>query len=262
MSAQRRARHLSDFQIRRQPDDATCGPTCLHAVYRYFGDEVPLDDLLGEVPTVEGGGTLGVLLATHSLARGYRVTIVTWNLQVFDPTWFPGRASSAGGASLRERLLLRAEAKEDPKLRVACRAYADFLDAGGKLELGDLEPALLRRFLRRGVPILTGLSATFLYREARERSLDCRPDDIAGDPVGHFVVLTGYRPASREVLVSDPMHPNPLAVVHTYPVMMGRLIGAIYLGVLTHDANLIVIEPGAERRGTEDHAHDRDRQPG
>ena len=25
-----------------QPDDSTCGPTCLHAVYRYHGDDVPL----------------------------------------------------------------------------------------------------------------------------------------------------------------------------------------------------------------------------
>lgn len=233
-------RDLSAFEIRRQPDDATCGPTCLHAVYRYFGDDVQLDDLLLQVPTVVGGGTLGVLLAIHALSRGYRVKIVTWNLQIFDPTWFPGDR-----VRLRERLLLRAQAKEDPKLRMAARAYVDFLDTGGELEFRDLEPALLRHYLTRHVPVLTGLSASFLYREAREHAIDGRPDDIAGDPVGHFVVLTGYRPELREVLLSDPLHPNPLAVVHTYPVRMERLIGAIYLGVLTYDANLIVIEPKA-----------------
>lgn len=27
-------RDLSSFEIHRQPDDVTCGPTCLHAVYR------------------------------------------------------------------------------------------------------------------------------------------------------------------------------------------------------------------------------------
>ena len=233
-----RKRDLSAFEIRRQPDDTTCGPTCLHAVYRYFGDDVALGDLVEQVPSLAGGGTLGVLLATHALARGYRATIVTWNLQIFDPTWFaPTRPS------LRERLLLRAEAKRNPKLRMSARAYVDFLDAGGKVEFRDLEPALLRRFLRRDVPILTGLSASFLYRDARERPEDGKPDDIAGDPVGHFVVLTGYRPEEREVLVSDPLYPNPLAEVHTYPVKMERLIGAIYLGVLTYDANLIVLEP-------------------
>ena len=231
-------RDLSTFEIRRQPDDATCGPTCLHAVYRHFEDEVRLGDLLGQVSTVEGGGTLGVLLASHALARGYKAKIVTWNLQIFDPTWF-----GSSSTSLRHNLLARAQAKEDRKLRAACLSYVEFLDGGGRIEFRELEPALLRRFLRRGVPILTGLSSTFLYREAREHPTDGRPDDVAGDPVGHFVVLTGYRPADREVMVSDPLHPNPLAEVHTYPVKVDRLIGAIYLGVLTYDANLIVIEP-------------------
>src|SRR5437762_675447 len=26
-----------------QPDETTCGPTCLHAVYRYWGDREPLE---------------------------------------------------------------------------------------------------------------------------------------------------------------------------------------------------------------------------
>lgn len=236
-------RDLTAFEIRRQPDDTTCGQTCLHAVYRYYGDEVPLADLLGQVPTVEGGGTLGVLLATHALERGYRATIVTWNLKVFDPSWFPAET-----AVLRERLLRRAEARDDTKTAFACRAYVDYLDAGGRIEFLDLEPALLRRFLRKGLPILTGLSASFLYREPRERLEDGVEDDVGGDPVGHFVVLTGYRSESREVLVSDPLPPKAAPSVHTYPVRMERVIGAVYLGVLTHDANLIVIEPPARRR--------------
>ena len=36
-------RDLTVFEIQRQPDDVSCGPTCLHAVYRYFGDELPPD---------------------------------------------------------------------------------------------------------------------------------------------------------------------------------------------------------------------------
>lgn len=239
---------LAAFEIQHQPDDSTCGPTCLHAVYRHFGDDLQLDELLTQVPSLEGGGTLGVLLAGHALARGYRARIVTWNLQVFDPTWFEPDAPP-----MRERLLARAKARRDPKLALACRAYVDFLDAGGIVELSDLEPALLRGLLKRGLPVLTGLSASFLYREARERADDGQPDDVAGDPCGHFVVLTGYRPGTREVLVSDPLHPNPLAKVHTYAVPIQRVIGAVYLGVLTHDANLIVIEPA-------DHANDRRRQ--
>ena len=45
------------LDIRTQPDESTCGPTCLQAVCRYYGDEVPLDKVIGEVPTLSSGGT-------------------------------------------------------------------------------------------------------------------------------------------------------------------------------------------------------------
>jgi hypothetical protein len=227
------------FDIRHQPDDRACGPTCLQAVYRYFGDSVSHEELVAGIPELEEGGTLGARLGTDALARGYRATLVTWNLQVFDPTWF-----EPGAPPLRERLLQRAAARpDDPKLGIVAQAYVEFLDRGGRIELSDLDPGLLRRALRRRVPILTGLSATYLYREARECPSDCKPDDVGGDPVGHFVVLTGYDSSKREVLVSDPEHPNPLSKIHTYPVPIERLIGALYLGVLTYDGNLMMIEP-------------------
>jgi len=229
---------LLAFDIRRQPDGRTCGPTCLHAVYRYLGEDISLTRVLDEVPSLEQGGTLGVLLATHAVGLGFPATIVTWNLQVFDPTWF-----EAPVVPLHERLLRRSEVVQNPQSRFAARAYAEFLARGGKVEFRDLDPSLLRRFLRRRLPILTGLSATFLYREARERPEDDVPDDIGGEPVGHFVVLTGYDPATRNVLISDPLPPKRPSDSHTYPVKIERVIGAIYLGVLTYDANLVVIEP-------------------
>lgn len=223
----------------RQPTDVSCGPTCLQAVYAYYGKRVSTKKLIGSVPSLADGGTLGVMLAQDALARGFRVRIATWNLRVFDPTWFGDDAPP-----LAERLRMRARAKrKNTKLFTAANAYADLVDAGGDVELCDLQTSLIIKTLKRGVPILTGLSATFLYRESRQRSHDDVVDDLRGDPVGHFVVLTGYDPTKRTVLVTDPMHPNPLSKTHTYPVAIERLVGAIYLGVLTYDANLIMIEP-------------------
>jgi hypothetical protein len=74
--------------ILAQPDNLTCGPTCLHAVYRFFRDQLPLEQVIQETPQLFEGGTLAVLLGCHALRRGYDVTILTCNLQVFDPTWF------------------------------------------------------------------------------------------------------------------------------------------------------------------------------
>ena len=226
------------FEIHAQPDDISCGPACLHAVYRYFGTQSDMQAVLREVPRLPDGGTLAVHLANHALSRGYETRIVTWNLQLFDPTWFAG-----GPERITERLLLQAQAKSDPKIREASRAYVQFLGLGGKLEFRELDAALLRGPLQRGIPIITGLSATFLYQAARERSHDQEPDDVLGEPVGHFVVLTGYVPGAKLVHVSDPLYPNPLAPTHEYTVGIGRVLGAVYLGALTHDANLLILEP-------------------
>lgn len=214
----------------------TCGPTCLHAIYRYYDDPVALDQIIAEVPALPGGGTLGVTLACHALQRGYGATIYTYNLQIFDPTWF-----ALGRSAVRERLVAQQAAKPDEKLALATRGYLEFLRLGGTVTFEDLKPSLIRRYLKRDCPLLTGLSATYLYGCARE--LDDDYDDVRGDVAGHFVVLSGYDRATREVMVADPLHDNPRFGLPYYRVGMHRLIGAILLGIVTYDANLVIITP-------------------
>lgn len=141
-----------------QPDDTTCGPTCLHAIYRYHGQEVPLAQLIDEVPKLETGGTLGVLLAVDALKRGYQATIYSYNLQIFDPTWFK---------ISRDALIAKLEAQEKVrrslKRKLAIKAYIDFLRLGGQIKFEPLSGALIRKFLNHNYPILAGLSSTYLY---------------------------------------------------------------------------------------------------
>jgi len=231
------------FTIQPQPDEITCGPTCLHAVYQYFGDQIELQEVIEEVPMLEGGGTLAVWLACHALHRGYRAAIYTYKLQLFDPTW-----RTLQPREIQSKLLAQAEVKDDPKLQVASKAYLEFLQNGGRLRFEDLRPALIRRYLKRGIPIITGLSATYLYGSQREYGPNCDYDDIRGEPSGHFVVLRGYERLCREVLVADPLLPNPVAQTQKYAVPIERVICAILLGVLTYDANLLIIEPRREKR--------------
>jgi hypothetical protein len=241
-------------EILPQPDDFTCGPTCLHALYSYFGDEVPLEQVIAEVPVLENGGTLDVLLANHALTRGYSARIFTYNVQMFDPTWFNRK-----GVDLAERLRLQSEHKESERLRIATEAYLLFLQRRGELRFEELTTALVRKYLSREVPILTGLSATYLYGTAREYGPDGRPDDIRGKPAGHFVVLCGYDKETREVLVADPLQKNPLSGTNQYTVSIDRVISAILLGILTYDANLLIIEPRHKRKpqGTRADSHRR-----
>lgn len=230
-------RHL-ELEILPQPDEVTCGPTCLHAVYRYFDDVMPLEQLIREIPTLDEGGTLAVLLGGHALRRGYRATIYTFNLKVFDPSWFRGRTD------LIPRLEAQIAAKHSTKLIAASEAYIEYLRLGGRIHMQELNAQLIRRYLKRSIPILTGLSATYLYQCKREIAHNNQPDDIRGVPTGHFVVLCGYHAKQRTVSVADPYLPNPLGAEHYYDVGLDRLVGAILLGVLTYDANLLVLEPG------------------
>ena len=231
------------FSLEPQPNDVTCGPACLHGIYRYYGDAIPLETVIAELGMHDGGaGTFDVFLANHALRRGYRVTLFTYNLQMFDPTWF-----ELPREEIRARLAAQAAVKKGwRRLQATSRGYDEFLSLGGRLKLRDLEPSLLRKFLKRGIPVITGLSATYLYRAMRDLPDTNRDDDVRGEPVGHFVVLTGYERETGEVLIADPLQSNPLTGSRYYAVNTHRLIGAILLGTVTYDANLLVIEPAAD----------------
>lgn len=226
------------LDILPQPDDVTCGPTCLHAVCCYYGDARPLGQVITATASLPTGGTSGVLLACHALRHGHNTTIYTSNLPVFDSTWFPPKAKH-----LSQRRQAQMAHKHDTKLPLASAAYIEFLSQGGPRRFVDLTATLIRRYLRRAMPILTGLSATYLYHEAREIGPHNTPDDLHGVPIGHFVVLCGYDCHSRQVLIADPLQSNPVSATRQYIISIDRVIGAILLGVLTCDANLVIIEP-------------------
>lgn len=226
------------FELQPQPTDTSCGPTCLQAVYNYYGDVIPVTSLIDEVPELETGGTLAVQLGLHALRRGYAAELFTYNLRVFDPTWFDLET-----AEMARRLEQRIGRRHSEKRRLAMQAYLDFIRLGGQVRLEVLNEGLIRSLLESNLPILTGLSSTFLYSSPREIPTNDKEDDIRGEPVGHFVVLCGCDPLAGTVLVADPDHENPLSEDRIYPVSMDRLINAILLGVFTYDGNLLVIQP-------------------
>jgi hypothetical protein len=226
-----------------QPDAATCGPTCLHALYRYWGREERLQDIIDRTGKFERGGTVAVFLACDALQQGFQATIYTFNLTVFDPTWFFGKAD------IVERLLRqRMEKINDKRVQEVTAGYVEFLRLGGRLRLTDLTRYLLRGLLRRQWPIITGLSSTYLYRAMREYGPKDQADDIRGTPGGHFVVLTGFDRPARTVRVADPYGPHPYGPARDYWLSIDRVVGAILLGIVTHDANLLIIQPPGGRR--------------
>lgn len=224
-------------EIMAQPDELTCGPTCLHSIYRYWGENEPLAEVIARTQRFEQGGTFAVFLACDALKKGYRATIYTYNLMVFDPTWF-----MQPGVNIAERLMVQRRHKSDARLQYATEGYLEFLRLGGRLRFTDLSRYLIRGILRRKLPILTGLSSTYLYRTAREFGPDDIADDIQGFPAGHFVVIAGYDRPGRKFLIADP-YGTRSSSSNTYWVNVDRVVAAVLLGIVTHDANLLVIWP-------------------
>lgn len=226
-----------------QPDDVTCGPTCLMQVYRHFGDLTPYREIADAVRVNGDGGTLIVHLAAAALHQGYRVRVHSWNYRLFDPTW---RRLETG--ALRARLRARAAWTRDPKLREALEAYDGLLCDGGSVRFGtDLTPGLLARLLDRGHPLLVGLSSTHLYEHVRERPHDNADDDLRGQPMGHFVVLAGYARGARSFAVVDPHHDIPFSRTGRYRLAAWRLVNAILLGDVTYDAEVLELWPRKRR---------------
>ena len=232
-------------RIERQPDYTTCGPTALHAIYRYHGDPIDLGTVIAETPKLPTGGTLGVHLSVHALSRGYEVTTWMCNVRHMDPTWFQQPTDIL--SKLKARSLAKGIA-DDPRYGPALRAVEQYVELGGKLVWGDLTPELIGTTLGKDLPILTGTNGTYLYQCARET--DAGPDDVRGDAFGHFVVVCGYRSEDQSVAVADPLLDNPAHGTKYYRASVYRLLGAIFLGVGSDDGNMMVIRPKGKAKGS------------
>jgi hypothetical protein len=225
------------FDIPAQPTDSSCGATCLHAVYRYFGAESELATLIEEIPEFDEGGTLSVHLALHALGRGYSCTLISYNLRVFDPTW-----RTLGSDALITKLRDRVGHLSNSKLVENHEAYIEYLELGGRMAFRDLNHDLISELMADNTPIITGLSATYLYQSARETP-EGKDDDIGGSPTGHFVVVTGLEKNPPRVVVADPFSRNPYNSDGEYHVDSSHFMNAVMLGIVTYDANLLVIRP-------------------
>jgi hypothetical protein len=57
-------------------------------------------------------------------------------------------------------------------------------------------------------------------------------------------VLCGYDSVEKSVLMADPFLPNPIASSHHYAISLDRVVCSILLGIVTYDANLLILRPG------------------
>jgi hypothetical protein len=210
-------------------------------VYRHWKLEVPVQRLVREVCHLPEGGTFAVYLAQDALRRGFRARIYTCDLQLFDPSWF-----RPGSPPIQEKLKAQMMAGVlGERLITQAQAYMDFLDQGGEVVMREPATTLVARLVRRQIPVIAGLSCTWLYRSSRERWAGEKaiPADIAGTPTGHFVVVHGVDPVKRRLSIADPFLHRPFPGQHYYDIPIRRFFNALMLGIVTNDAKLIEIHP-------------------
>ncbi|MDQ8197839.1 hypothetical protein QEH56_06760 [Pelagicoccus enzymogenes] len=222
--------------MQAQPTETSCGPTCLQAVYQHFEDVYPLESIISDIPENPDGGTYSVMLANHALKRGYQATIYSYNLRVFDPTWAELEAEE-----IAPKLAKRREHSSSKRARTNLSAYIEFLEQGGEIRFDELDSALLAMLLAKGNPVIAGLNSTHLYRSSRLKK-NGKEDDVNGDVEGHFVTLFEYDHANKQILVADPYQKNPLSESLIYAIDPQRLINSVMLGIVTYDANLLLID--------------------
>ena len=238
---------MIDIKINTQPNDETCGATCLHAIYRHYGLDISLTEVIAGLRQSLSGGTLATLVGRHALEHGFNVTVYTNNLFVVDPSWFDLNGKS-DGKLISDKLREQLKYKNDPHIVSITESCLEYFKLGGKMRFQTLDSHLLNSFFQKKTPVITGLSATYLYRCPRELFTEegiAVYNDVRGAPCGHFVVLCGYDEEEKHVVVADPHRENPLAHNNYYSVDIHRLINAIMLGVITSDGTLVVIEPKA-----------------
>ncbi|MCB9061294.1 MAG: C39 family peptidase [Halobacteriovoraceae bacterium] len=224
--------------MKNQPDYTTCGPTSLHAVYSFYNDKIGLEQIVDDINQFDqGGGTLAVILGKHAIKRGYHATMFCFNIKVFDPSWF-----EKGNDFIRKCINKSIDTgKMSEKRLFTLKEYEEYLRFGGDLKFRDLSQELLKSVLDTKVPILTGLSSTWLYRDKREDPIKNEYDDILGSPAGHFVIIDGYE-NNGQFSICDPYQKNPINSTNHYLINGDRLINSILLGISSYDGNLLIIE--------------------
>ena len=202
----RRGTVVLPVRILPQPDETTCGPTCLHAIYGYWGDDEPLGQHRGaHVAHAGAGGTFAVFLGCDALRNGYHARIYTYNLTVFDPTWF-----THAGVDIAERLAQQREVKADDRLQHATAGLSRIPAARRppalRQPVAELHPrdsaAQAADPDRLELDLPLPHRAGIRHRRHRRRCarLSCRP-------LRRDRRLGSQR---RRVLVVDPYQPNPV----------------------------------------------------
>ncbi|MBN1900523.1 hypothetical protein JW926_04265 [Candidatus Sumerlaeota bacterium] len=214
-----------------QPDDISCGLSCLKMVLDYYDQEQDMQALSEICPPLYDIGLFDSQLGKTAIDLGFDVTIYTYNYRIFHPIWNRLHLSDLIG-----KLVIKQACAMTPHQALSARHYIEYLQKGGELLFYPLSKELILAHLDQEIPVIAALDMSFLY--------DCVAfyDEFSEYRATHFVIIHGYDPKRNVFHVCDPWHSIPIPHENgRYAVDADRVINAIFLGQDRNDSSLIVI---------------------
>lgn len=215
----------------------TCGPSALQQILAYYGVKKSLNEILKNFKMYEYG-TWDFDLLSYVLRLGFKAEITTYNLDIFDPTWFK---------LSRKKLIKKLKSRlkyAKPFHKQGIRSCIRFLELGGRIRFKIITEKIIKDYLRKKIPVIACFCFTALWKCKRAYSKKTKKgyksisNDIRGVPEGHFIVISGY--AKDKFFVTDPSYNIPVSKTGKYSVPIKDLIAYI---LMKDYGNICVIKP-------------------
>jgi hypothetical protein len=220
-----------------------CVQSSASQMLSFYGINKSVEEIKKEVPVdidsegKELGSSLGHI-ATYFIQLGFKTTIHTVDLEIFDQSW-KGSNNEQLINNLQERKKYIKHARyEEQIMNHVIDGYILFLEKGGKVELPIVDEKYLYNLLTHG-PIYTVVSYNFLNQSPKYKFVkNSKPmqDDMAGTPNTHVIVISGYKDGKFEITDPDYEFGGKRLIEPSL------LIGAFYLAETDCDPILITLE--------------------
>jgi len=222
-----------------------CMQTAATQLLTFFDPTVQLDDVINAVPLyIENGEKIGTSpghLAAYFAQQGYKTTVYTFDVELFDCSW-----NDLTPAEVITQIKKRAEYIPSNSWLAAYKhvlidGWELFVKSGGNFALPILSVELLYNLLAND-PYLLMLNSTYLNHQAKSRydkpSDKMIPDSLKGRSTTHTVVCAGYK--DNKFLIVDPDPPK--GINHHRWITQDHLIASIMSAQTESDNMLITIE--------------------
>ena len=219
-----------------------CGPTCLKEVFDFYNYKIDLKTIIKGTKSEKKYIDWDYKLGLFALKCGFKVDVYTLTTDIFDPTWYNFKKDVLL-KQLKKRLnFVSKNNKKDVKdgyiwwwYKPALESIIKFIKAGGNIKFVPISKNLIIKLLKKGIPIIAPLNSTLIYKIRRVYRNNF--DDIKGEYVGHFIVISGYDSRKDKFILvdSDRMADKRKGIIK---VDADLLINSIIM----HTGDLIVVK--------------------